>query len=97
MNFLEEDFRQLAQNLHAEWESIATDLGFNKSQIDHFWSTGSDHGIEYVLFDILMTWQESQPQVINFRKALGQVLKNAGRGDLANHFCCFETSAGMYI
>ena len=94
MNFHEKDFQQLAQHLKAEWESVATYLGFSKSQIERFWRT--NQRIEHVIFDILMTWQETQPQVINFRKVLGRVLEKAGRRDLVERFCHPEIPVGMF-
>ena len=93
----EKDLRHLTEDLGAEWESLATYLGISSSQIERFRIDGRDRGIENAMFDMLITWQHMQPQVINFRKILGDALEKCGRRDLAEQIYPPEGHEGRKI
>ena len=81
----------------AEWESLATYLGISSSRIERFRVSGRDRGIDNAMFDMLITWQRMQPQVINFRKVLGDALEKCGRRDLAETICPPEHAEGRKL
>ena len=56
----EQDLRHVTEKLGAEWESLATYLGFSQSQIERFRIDGRDRGIGNVMFDMLVTWQHGK-------------------------------------
>ena len=93
----EQELRHLTEDLGAEWESLATYLGFKRSNIERFRIDGEDRGIAQAMFDMLVTWQQGQPQVINFRKALGEALEKSGRRDLAERICHLEVDDGTIV
>ena len=93
----EKDLRHLTEDLGAEWESLATYLGFTSSNIERFKIDGRDREIANVMFDMLVTWQHKQPQVTNFRKVLGDALKKCGRRDLAEKIYPPEGTEGRKL
>ena len=93
----EKDLRHLTEDLGAEWESLATYLGFTSSRIERFRIAGRDSGIENAMFDMLVTWQHMQPQETNFRKVLGDALEKCGRRDLAEKIYPPEGTEGRKL
>ena len=94
-NLEEQDLRHLAKQIGQEWETLATYLGFNKSQIEHFRINGTNRGIENVIFDMLVEWKQNQPKGNNLRKVLGDALIKTGRHNLAKSVSLSENATGM--
>ena len=77
--------RKISDNLGAEWEKLASFLGFKQPKIEQFMMEGNVRGIENAIFTMLVSWRERQPvKSTNFRKEMKNALLKCGRSDLAD-------------
>ena len=77
--------RKISDNLGAEWEKLASLLGFKQPKIEQFLMEGNLRGIENAIFAMLVSWRERQPvKSTNFRKEMKNALLKCGRSDLAD-------------
>ena len=84
MDLSDVELRQLSDSLGAEWQKLATYLGFTRAKIQQFELNNSDQDVDNTIFDMLVSWKARQPTKTNFRKLMKVALEKCGRVDLAD-------------
>ncbi len=74
--------RALSQELGAEWQPLATNLGCSREEIERH---RRDHlTVANQIFNLLVTWRQRQPSGTDVKKQLATALRNSERKDLAD-------------